>query len=85
MFETPTLAAIMTGVRQEWVQTVLGIGPVEIRMIQNYIHKFYNFLRSLLFNHKIISSCVHFAIKLPNGIALSVTLLVPHELLLDCR
>lgn len=28
MFETPALAAIIAGVQQEWIQTILGIGPV---------------------------------------------------------
>ena len=35
MFETPALAAIIAGVRQEWVQTILETGPVE-----NYVKKF---------------------------------------------
>jgi hypothetical protein len=74
VFETPALAVIIAGVRQEWVQTILGIGPVAKYIKQNYTHKFYNFLGSFLFNHQIMYSCVHFAIltlKLPNGIALS--------------
>jgi len=77
VFETPTLAVIIASVQQEWVQTILGIGPVVNYIKQYYIHKFYNFFWSFLFNHQIIYSCVHFAIltlKLPIGIALSYCL-----------
>lgn len=74
MFETPALAAIIAGVQQEWIQTILRIVPAANYIKQYYIHKFYNFFGSLLFNHQIIYSCVHFAILtlgLPTGIALS--------------
>jgi hypothetical protein len=74
VFETPALAAIIAGVRQEWVQTILGIRPVANYIKQNYLRKFYNFLGLLLFNDQIINSYVHFVIltiKLPTGIALS--------------
>jgi hypothetical protein len=51
VFETPAWAAIIAGVQQEWVQTVLGIGQVSNYIKQNCIHKFYNFLGSLIFNY----------------------------------
>lgn len=68
------MAAIISGVPQEWVRTILGTGQVSNYIKQNYIHIFYNFLGSLLFNYQIIYICVHFAIltlKFPTGIALS--------------
>jgi hypothetical protein len=51
VFETQAWAAIIAGIQQEWVQTILGIGQVSDYIKQNYIHKFCNFLESLLFNY----------------------------------